>query len=83
MKTQKAHSIDNAEKKMMAKVDEKGLINTSVEHQVQDYLISILEMDATDLKTHCKDKRILPGGSASLKHKYAFALFCDVLVKKP
>ncbi len=69
MKTQKADSIDDAEKKMMAKVEEKELINTSAEHQLKDYFISILEMDATDLKALCNDKGILPGWLASLMHK--------------
>jgi len=78
----KARSINESEKKMATVNNEE----TEVEEekvtagQLKDYLSSILEMDAATLKGLCKDKGILLNGPATLKHKYAFALFRDALI---
>jgi hypothetical protein len=81
-KNGKACSTDDpVEKKATAEVVKKEVIKNAVDCDLKGYLISILEMSTTDLKAICKEKGILPGGSASLKHKYAFVLFRDALMK--
>jgi hypothetical protein len=45
-----------------------------------DRLRSILQMSKNELKTLCEEKDILKKGGATLKHKYAFALFSDALL---
>lgn len=55
-------------------------ITTSFE-PVKKYLRSIIEMDEAALKTICKEKGIVPKGRPSMKHKYAFVLFQDVLMQ--
>jgi len=81
-KNGKACSMDDPVKKeATAEVVKKEVIKNAVDCDLKGYLISILEMSTTDLKAICKEKGILPGGSASLKHKYAFVLFRDALMK--
>ncbi len=57
--------------------NEKG---TSME-QLKVFLDSIIEMDESALKALCREKSILPKGRSTMKHKYAFALFRDALLK--
>ncbi len=67
-------AVENAK----AEEDEKKNKATS-DDQLKACLSHILKMDEVALKDLCKEKGILTQGRATLKHKYAFALFQDTL----
>jgi hypothetical protein len=76
-KNGKACSMDDPVKKeATAEVVKKEVIKNAVDCDLKGYLISILEMSATDLKATCKEKDILPGGVCFSK---AQVCICAVL----
>jgi hypothetical protein len=78
-----ACNIEDAEKGMVAVKNEEVDVEKMkvAAEQLKGYLCSILEMDAKTLKGLCKEKEIPLNGRATLKHKYAFALFCEALMQ--
>jgi hypothetical protein len=60
--------------------EEKKVTAISME-QVKNHLSGILEMEESALKALCKEKGILAKGRSTMKHKYAYALFCDMMMQ--
>lgn len=49
--------------------------------ELEDHLGRILDMKESNLKKLCKEKNILKKGRFTMKHRYACAVFSDVLTK--